>query len=95
MILIGNAYMLYMPKFPELSVEKIWSFIKDDPELPKYFLKYKAKQMPNRDYLWTVLNTIRPDQVSNLHKEALEKRSVQMIKRLESPSRFLTNGWNL
>ena len=81
-----------MPKFPELSVEKIWPFIKDDPELSKYFPKYKAKQMPNRDYLWTVLSTIRPDQVSNLRKEALEKRSVQNDKEIGETIK-ISNKW--
>ena len=81
-----------MPKFPELSVEKIWPFIKDDSELSKYFPKYKAKQMLNRDYLWTVLSTIRPDQVSNLRKEALEKRSVQNDKEIGETIK-ISNKW--
>ena len=78
---MGNACKLYMSKFPELSIEKIRPIIKDDPELSKYFPKYKAKQMPNKDYLWTVLSTIRPDQVNNLSKEALEKISAQNDKK--------------
>ena len=74
--MIGDACKLHMPRFLELSVEKIWPFIKDDPELSKYLPKYKAKQLSNRDYLWTVLTTLRSEQVNNLLRETWDKRSI-------------------
>ena len=49
-----------MPFYPELSVEKVWPIIKKDSELIKYFPKYSLKYSPNRDYLYTVLSSIRP-----------------------------------
>ena len=82
-----------MPMFPELSVEKIWPFVKDDSELSKYFQKYKAKQLPNRDYLWTVLNTLRSDQVNNLLREALDKRSIYNDREIGETIKIIASGW--
>ena len=81
-----------MPMFPELSVEKIWPFVKDDPELSKYFPKYKAKQLPNRDYLWTVLTTLRSEQVNNLLREALDKRSIYNDREIGETIK-ISNKW--
>ena len=82
-----------MPMFPELSFEKIWPFVKDDSELSKYFQKYKAKQLPNRDYLWTVLNTLKSEQVNNLLREALDKRSIYNDREIGETIKIITSGW--
>ena len=56
------------------------------------FQNIKQNRCQKRDYLWTVLSTIRPDQVSNLHKEALEKRSIQNDKEIGETIK-ISNKW--
>jgi hypothetical protein len=65
-----------VPKYPELSVDKIWPKVADMPDVSIYFPNYSQKQFPQREYLWNVLFTIRPEGVCTLIQKARENRSV-------------------
>ena len=58
--------MHVIQKFSELSVSKIWSFVKESEELILFFLNYQNKQPPNRNFLFTILSTKYPDEIRKL-----------------------------
>ena len=62
--------MLVIPKFPELSVLKIWSLVKESEELMQFFPNYQNKQLPDRNFLLTILSTKYPDELRKLVYEA-------------------------
>jgi hypothetical protein len=68
--------MLIAPKYKELSVYKLWPFIKEVDELMLYFPDYEEDEFPERDFLYTVISTLQPDVTKKLIQEAREKRSV-------------------
>ena len=82
-----------MPFYPELSVEKVWPIIKKDSELIKYFPKYSLKHFPNRDYLYTVLSSIRPVEIKTLVKTILETDQFIKIKLVMNLLKCQKNGW--
>ena len=49
-----------MPKYKKNSCKTIWSFVKEVPELLKYFPDLEKDEVPDRTFLWTVLSTLRP-----------------------------------
>ena len=50
-----------MPQYEELGVENLWKVLKHDREFSSYFPTYaKEKTLPERDYFYDVLGTLRP-----------------------------------
>lgn len=68
--------MLLVPKYRELSVRRVWDYVKEIPELCSYFPDYSEKQTPEKDFLFTILTALRPDALEQLVLEARKKRSV-------------------
>ena len=66
--------MLIIPKYPELSVAKIWSLVKESNYLMKFFPDYQGKQLPDRNFLFTILSTKYPDELRKLVQEAKQNR---------------------
>ena len=58
----------------------MWSIVKKDSELIKYFLKYSLKHFSNRDYLCTVLSSIHPIETKTLFQDAIRNRSIHKDK---------------
>ena len=53
-----------VPKYDELSVKNIFPKFKRDPKVMQYLQdEYPANRYPDRDYFFTVLNTVHPDHV--------------------------------
>jgi hypothetical protein len=56
-----------VPQFEELSVQAIYPIIAKDAEVKIYFPEKLAKnKLPDRDYMYNVVNTLRPEYVKNL-----------------------------
>ena len=83
---------LYIPSYPELSVKEIWPLVQKDEELVKHFPKYKLKQLPNKDYLFTVLSSLRGEELSELLYKAMKKRSIY-DDRLNDEYVKVSNNW--
>ena len=45
-------------------------------DLLEYFPNYSKNELPNRDYLWSVLATLRGEATEHLIKQAIEHRSI-------------------
>ena len=66
-----------VPKYPELGVNKIWNYVRELPELMQYFPDYDGKSLPERQYMWDILYTLKPDIVADLIKEARRNRGLE------------------
>ena len=47
-------------KIQRIFCKTIWNFVKEVPELLKYFPDLEKDEVPDRTFLWTVLSTLRP-----------------------------------
>ena len=57
-------------------MKKLWPYIKELEDLAIYFPDMKPDQYPDRDYMWTVISTLRTDVTQKLVKQARDHRSV-------------------
>lgn len=69
--------MMIVPRYKELSVGHIWSFIREVDELSEYFPDLEEEQLPDRDFLVAIISTLSPDETKTLVAEARAQRSVQ------------------
>ena len=46
-------------------------------ELNEYFPSYRENQYPERDFMWTIVSTLRPEQTKKLIDEARKHRSIK------------------
>ena len=58
-------------------MSKIWQMIKEDEELSLYFPNYRGNKLSDREFLWNILFTLRPNETSQLIIEARGNRSVE------------------
>ena len=65
-----------VPKYPELSVEKLWEFIQEWDDLTDYFPEFEDSKLPERDFMIGILSTLRGDKMRQLIKTARSKRSI-------------------
>ena len=62
-----------VPKFKELSVENIWTMVKDVPELNKFFPDFKDKKKWDQKYMFQILATMHHDELSSMIRNAKKK----------------------
>ncbi len=66
--------MLDVPQFHELSTKKVWANFKDDPAVNIYFPDYSASRLPQKGYLFNVVNTVRKNSIIDAVRKIKEKR---------------------
>jgi len=60
-----------VPFYDELAVKKIWPDVQEDPEVMFYMpSKLPKGRVPDRDYMFNVLNTLREGYVTSICKHA-------------------------
>ena len=57
---------IIVPRYQELSVEQIWPMIKDFDDIAIYFPDYTEKHKPDRDYMYSILSTLRYDELKKV-----------------------------
>mmetsp|Transcript_7729 Transcript_7729/g.6838 ORF Transcript_7729/g.6838 Transcript_7729/m.6838 type:complete len:196 (+) Transcript_7729:286-873(+) len=72
-----NINIPIIPKYRELAVSLIWSFVLENEDLVKYFPDIKEKEHPERAFLWAILNTNMHKAVESLKSEARKQRSIK------------------
>ena len=65
-----------VPKYEELSVEKLWAFVQEWPELMEYFPDLEPGKLPERFFIMGILSTLRTGEMKKLIKDARENRSI-------------------
>ena len=56
---------------------KVWQKIKDIDEISEYFLDLKEGELPDRNYMWNVLNTLKPNSTKSIIKAGIKNRSIE------------------
>ena len=71
---------LIIPRYEELTVAKIWDMVKDSDDIMIYFPDFKPGELPERDYLISVISTINQEATKTIVAEAREKRSISQAE---------------
>lgn len=75
-----------MPQYEELGVKSLWDMLKKDREFSRYFPTYeKEKTLPERDYFYDVLGTLRPAYLERIVAFANKQRG----KKGERPEKAM------
>jgi hypothetical protein len=71
-----SVQMIYrtLPRFSELSVKNVWSLVLKRRDLLLYFPNYKPHTLPDRLYLFNVVNTLENNCLESLYKKAQNLR---------------------
>ena len=65
-----------VPLYDELSVANIWPMMKIDEKFMMYFPTKMAKnRVPDREYMFNILNTFQPNYLQALIKHANDQRN--------------------
>ena len=75
-----------VPKYPELSVDKVWSFVKKNKELISYFPDYSENQLPERDFMLAVIGTLKPAILKTL---VCQSRAMRSVKNKPNDDEFI------
>ena len=90
-----DVKMLAIPKYRELGINPIWDYVKEVPDLVKYFPSLNQNKLPERAFLWRVLGTLRREawqQLLDNTKKVRGKDSLENIDDLiEIHQDFLDN----
>ena len=65
-----------VPKYKELSVSKMWKEVKANPELMQYFPNYPNGQLPEREFMFSIISTKHAKELRDLVIEARKHRSI-------------------
>ena len=71
---------LEIPRYKELSVKYIWSFVREVQALSSYFPTLQPNQLPDRDFMLSVLSTIRYDELHKMIQNARKHRSIKALE---------------
>ena len=64
-----------MPRYDELSVKRFWPLMRQDPAFMQYMpAPTPDGRLPEREYFWKVLNTVRTEYVGRLVEHANAQR---------------------
>jgi hypothetical protein len=76
LMLLKDVKLINVPKYDELSVKNIFPMIQQDSQLMLYFPDKMPKgRLPDREYTFNVLNTLRPDYVREIIQHAQKLRN--------------------
>ena len=83
-----------VPHFEELSVKNIFPRVKDEPEVMQYLPdKLPKSKLPDRQYFFNVLNTVRQEYVSELIAHANRQRFSTDHPDIEKETISVHEGW--
>ena len=66
---------IVVPKYIEPSTAKIWPLGQEVEDLNSYFANMKENEFPEREYLWKIVFTLRPDSTKEFIKTARQNKS--------------------
>ena len=70
-----NIIFFEIPDYPELAVKNVWPLVKENEDLLKFFHDFKPSQLPEKEFMYGVLSSIRPDGVRELVAQSVKLRS--------------------
>ena len=82
MVKVESVTEIIVPRYNELSVERIWPLVQVAEDLNSYFPDYSSHQFPDRKFMYTILGTFRSRLFENIIKEARKQIQYEKIKKL-------------
>ena len=86
----SKLFEVIVPRFKELKAENIWNLIKEAEELKVYFPDLDVHQLPNREYMYSILSTLRNYKVKSMILNVRKNRSIDS-KEKENDLVFISN----
>ena len=77
MLKTSEIKYIIVQKYSELSIAKIWPLVKEVEDLNAYFPDMKENELPEREYLWTIVSTLRSETTKELIKTARNNRTTK------------------
>ena len=71
---------LEIPRYQELSVSNIWSIVREVQALSSYFPTLQPYQLPDQDFMFSVLFTARYDELHKIIQNARKHRSIKALE---------------
>ena len=94
LIPLKDVIFVNVPKYDELSVKNVWPMIQQDKELMAFFPDKMPKgRLPDRDYTFNVLNTLREDYVGGIIKHAQKQRNTAADNSMQAQFIRVTPAW--
>ena len=74
---LKNRNIIYfkIPAYPELEPKNVWPLINQNEDLMEYFPDLKPSQLPEKEFLYGIMCTLRPDGVRQLVAAGVKNRS--------------------
>ena len=69
--------MIKVSSFNELSVSKMWEIFKANEHVLWYIPDYQEPNIPEREFLLNIVNTVYPHSVETLRQESYQARNIQ------------------
>ena len=91
---LNQVSRINVPLYDELSVANIWPMMKSDEKFMMYFPTKMAKnRVPDREYMFNILNTIQPNYLQALIKHANDQRNSVSNEAIAREAIEVTDDW--
>ena len=91
---IAECKSVNVPHYDELAVRYIFPKFKSDPEVMKYMMdQYPKNRFPDRQYFYTILNTVRPEYVHDMIVHANNARYAPFGEAREPDTVVVSAEW--
>ena len=91
---LNQVSRINVPLYDELSVANIWPMMKSDEKFMMYFPRKMAKnRVPDREYMFNILNTIQPNYLQALINHANEQRNSVSNEAIAREAIEVTDDW--
>ena len=86
---------MVVPKYEELSVKNLYKDALQDPEISPYLPSpdQSLKKLPERDFFFNIIGTIKPDYLKQIINEANKNRNVAGDQKIEKDYIILNDSW--
>ena len=86
---------MVVPKYEELSVKNLYKDALQDPEISPHFPspEQSLKKLPERDFFFNIIGTIKPDYLKQIIDEANKNRNVAGDQKIEKDYIMIDDSW--
>ena len=67
---------IIIPRYNKLKVGKVWPLVKEAEDLIEYFPDYSSKQLPDRRFMYSILATLRYNELKKKVDGARKNRAL-------------------
>ena len=91
---LSEVKFINVPRYPEISVARLYPHFQTDPETMQYFPdRLAAGHLPERDYFWNVINTLHEAYVRRIIHRARELRHNVEAEHVQQETIQCSDEW--